>query len=73
MISPSDHPPGTPQHATATLFAAVAASGTVETVRDTVHAIFGIVGDLCGVAISLLTLAWWIRIWLTRHRPPAPR
>lgn len=74
MISPTDHPPGTRAHAAATMFAAVAASGSVEKVRDTIHLIFGLIGDICGVLISLLTLAWWIRIWLTRHRPPtAPR
>jgi hypothetical protein len=64
----------------ATLASAVSATGTIDTVRAHVHTFAGIIGDLGGAAITILTLLWWIRLWLRRnttgsvsHEAPGPR
>lgn len=35
------------------------ASGSVDQVRETVHLLAGLWGDLAGVLVSLLTVTWW--------------
>jgi hypothetical protein len=64
----------------ATLASAVSATGTIDTVREHVHTFAGIIGDLGGAAITLLTLCWWVRLWMKRDTtgsghpvPPVPR
>ena len=40
----------------------------IDAVREHVHHLAGIVGDLGGMAITILTLAFWIRAW--RRKQP---
>lgn len=49
--------------ATATTGSALSALGMIESVRDTVHQIAGIWGDLGGMAITTLTLCYWVKLW----------
>ena len=52
----------------ATGASAVAFLGTIDSVRDWVHGFAGLVGELGGIAITILTLAWWVRLWCFRNK-----
>ena len=52
----------------ATTASAVASLGMIDSVREWVHSMAGLVGELGGLAITILTLAWWIRLWWFRNK-----
>lgn len=54
--------------ATATTGSAVSALGMIDSVREAVHQVAGIWGDLGGMAITALTLAYWVKLWREKKR-----
>jgi len=42
--------------------------GMVDAVREHVHTLGGIVGDLGGIAITILTLCYWVTLWRKKMR-----
>ena len=40
----------------------------LDSVREQVHAMAGIVGDLGGMLITMLTLCYWVSLWREKRR-----
>lgn len=46
----------------------VSSMGMIDAVREHVHTLAGIVGDLGGMLVTLLTLCYWLTLWREKRR-----
>lgn len=49
---------------------ALSSLGMIDAVREHVHTLSGIVGDVGGMVITVLTLCYWVTLWREKRKIP---